>query len=272
MKSQCSVCVIIPIYQCNLDEDEIKSLHRSCEVFATRQIIVICPNSISESVQKLLSNMNRLVKIECFADGFFKSTRSYNHLLLSRDFYFRFSAYEWMLICQLDVYVLRDGLNAWMRLNFHNVGAPIFEDFGAERSMSIKKVGGNGGFCLRNVQMCIKVIESLGWRWGSLHAIASVESRFMKKVVRIIKNGFIYNYHFDLFTNIMNEDLFWSIVVPYDYKWFRVPDSSLCARFAFDANPAIVYKFSGNKIPLALHAWCKYDKVFCEELIAKTIA
>jgi hypothetical protein len=59
-----------------------------------------------------------------FPDADLSSVKSYSRLLLTDKFYAVFAKYEYMLITQDDVYVLRDDLPHWLsrRLDYTSLG------------------------------------------------------------------------------------------------------------------------------------------------------
>jgi hypothetical protein len=88
------------------------------------------------------------------------------------------------------------------------------------------------------------------------------------KIYRLIVNGLIFNYKWSPLKPIINEDIFWSVVVPNKCPFFKIPDLSDSVKFAFDANPKYFFELNQNHLPMAIHAWCKYDFAFVKSLIS----
>ena len=102
--------------------------------------------------------------------------RNYSRLLLTDEFYATFAQYEYMLVIQDDVYVLRDDLAYWQARRFDYIGAPW--PMGLEHVLSMShKPGihghtvtayvGNGGFSLRRIAACRQLLaefaEEAAW-------------------------------------------------------------------------------------------------------------
>src|SRR5690606_31898493 len=101
------------------------------------------------------------------------------------ELYRRFVAYEYMLICQTDVFVFRDELLQWCEKDYDYIGAPwiaskqhlltkvLFQITNFFKSRKKKKSTahffkvGNGGFSLRKVQTMLKIVtdqkENIGY-------------------------------------------------------------------------------------------------------------
>ena len=148
-------CVIIPVYTENLNENEIKSLLRTLKIFENEEIVLITFKRL------LLTNINNLMsnhknkRIEYFSQWYFKNVNRYNQLMLSKGFYERFRKYDYILICQLDVYVFSNQLDYWCNKGFDYIGAPLFKH-------NSKDFGNcfNGGFSLRKMKSFIEKYNS----------------------------------------------------------------------------------------------------------------
>jgi len=187
-------------------------------------------------------------KIERFNKEFFLSTKTYNKLMLSGEFYARFSKYKYILIHQLDAFVFEDNLLGWCALNQDYIGAPWFGEtwpsevmkntpkplwakFPLFQWLCFKKSNlvGNGGLSLRKVSSALRVLGIL------------------KKFVS---------------TWGMNEDVFWSVYVPNVLPFFKVPDVATAARFSLELYPRFGFEMNGNVLPFGCHAWDKWDPEF----------
>ena len=263
-QSKYDVVIVIPIYKDtkHLSKDELFSLTRTLKIFNKRHIVFACPESLYININAI-NSYHHNIKLKNFPDYYFRSIRHYNKLLYSPRFYSEFSQYEYILICQLDVVVLRDDLDFWLRAGYDFVGAPIFEGY-LKPTDKIKKTGSNGGFSLRKVHSFIKVNEKTRYRYSSLSALLHSESRTLYKVLRVIRDGIIFNYKWWLLGPLLNEDIYWSIVVPYMNKWFVCCDPLSSIDFAFDNNPSKLLSINSNKLPMAIHGWRKYDVRFAQ--------
>jgi hypothetical protein len=258
------VSLIVPVYK-KLTELEIISFERLLKIFEHYCIVIICPVSFNIKVIEHRTK-NNIVHYEFFSDSYFKSTRTYNQLLMSKIFYERFFLYDYILICQLDVYVFKDNLSYWIDKKYDNIGAPIFEKH-LKITLTMKLLGNNGGFCLRNVKSCLKVLNSIKIIYSPISLLWKMESVWYWKLFRLLRDGLIFNYHWHPLTPLINEDIFWSIIVPQRFPWFRNCPSGISMYFAFDANPHFLFEMCGKTYPMAIHAWWQRDKSFVETLI-----
>lgn len=258
------VCVIIPIYKDSFSENELISYNRTIEIFSERMIILVCPYKI-EMFAESLCRKKINIKTEYFENKYFKGIIGYNRLLMSLNFYDRFTEYENILICQLDVFVIKDELDFWIQQKFDNIGAPIFEGYSKDKNKKIKKNGSNGGFCLRNTKSCMKTLSLIGNSYSKLSTLWGMESIWYWKLFRIIRDGVIFNSKF--LKPRLNEDMFWSIIVPDKFPWFYVCEPSKAKYFAFDANPSLLFQLCNFTYPMAIHAWWRYDKPFVMQII-----
>jgi len=151
MDSQC-VAITIPVHRNRLDELEELSLARCVEVLGHHRLIFVGPESLDFGVYLRRA---RGASVERFPDHYFKTYVGYNKLMLSRDFYSRFSGFSYILKYELDAFVFRDDLAYWCERGFDHVGAPWVDE-----SQGRWTGVGNGGFCLRSLQGCLAVFDS----------------------------------------------------------------------------------------------------------------
>lgn len=259
------VVVVIPFYRDCLNEYELISFKRMLHVFKKRDVCIVAPYQIKDYVNLLLEKSDMVLKSCFFSDEYFKSTKGYNKLLMSKQFYENFIDFEFILISQLDVYVFKDDIDYWVDQGYDNIGAPVFEGY-TKANYIIKEGFNNGGFCLRKVSSCLKVLSQIKFMYSRLSVLYKMETTLKWRLYRIIRDGFIFNYTFKYLKPIINEDVFWSFVVSNQYPFFRSCESSKSICFAFDAQPKYLFKKNNNKLPMAIHAWWRYDKEFVESL------
>ena len=190
--------------------------------------------------------------METFAPAYFGSIQGYNRLLLSTEFYARFLGSEYLLICQLDVFVFRDELAGWVARGYDYVGAPWFSKTAVRRrihwlKMHLSKLVlgvqdkvyrfetrdrvGNGGFSLRKVET---------------HHRLSVEMR-----------AHVEHYLGHQGTHHFHEDIFWSVEPSKRGFPHRTPRAGEALDFSFDINPDRLYALAGGPLPMAAHGWYK---------------
>jgi hypothetical protein len=265
MKASPDVCVVIPIYKMSMTDLEIISYQRILHVFSNYEIVIVCPKSITERISQTIGIKDK-VKVSYFDDKFFKGIVGYNRLLMSLEFYQRFADFKFILICQLDVFVICDRLDFWIEKGLDNIGAPIFEGY-TKPSLVLKAKGNNGGFCLRNTKSCIRVLSMLKFTYSNLSSLWEMETLWYWKLFRIIRDGFIFNFNIDFLKPVINEDVFWSVIVPDRFTWFTVCGAEEAKFFAYDANPRFLFEKSNYIYPMAIHAWWRYDKEFVLDVI-----
>ncbi|MDR0829448.1 MAG: hypothetical protein LBN95_04970 [Prevotellaceae bacterium] len=250
MNCQTLVKVVIPIYKNKINSDERKSLEQCCKVLSAYSIVFVKPQSLDvENLQKEYPQ----IEIENFADHYFTTLVNYNRLMLSSEFYSRFSDCKYILIYQLDAYVFRDELKEWCDKNYDYIGAPwllkakynvFYMQFFLKiksliycikrrpfRKLFIKNKIGNGGFSLRKVA---------------------------SHIAAIIENQPKINYFsaqcqkYDVF----NEDVFWATQNPQ----FIYPNIQEALSFSIDENPEQCFVLNHNKLPFGCHGWSKPKK------------
>lgn len=259
-----NITIVVPLYKSNLSENEMISLRQMKKIFFRRHFTVVCPASIIERAKKLFNDVQ--FSIVTFQQKMFKSTRTYNRLLMSRSFYESFTNYSHILICQLDVYVFKDELDYWCKSGYHFIGAPSFKGHNSDKTYEFGKTL-NGGISIRNVSASLRVLDSIKFRFAPLKYLVSMEYKMTLKLVRLLRDGLIFNYRSpQLLRPIINEDLFWSFIVPNKKKWFTCPQSVEAMKFAFDVHPQYLYNMNHQNRPMAIHAWWRYDEEFVKEL------
>ena len=163
---------MLPIYRPRLEAEELAAVDRAFAILRHGDWYLIAPQSLDTSFYE-----QRYGKpIVRFPDACLYSVRSYSRLLLTDEFYAAFAQYEYMLITQDDVYVLRDDLPYWLSRRFDYIGAPWPDGHEVELSMSprpgihghaLRAYVGNGGFSLRRIAACRQLLaefpEEAAW-------------------------------------------------------------------------------------------------------------
>ncbi|WP_231590631.1 DUF5672 family protein [Hymenobacter terrenus] len=265
----------MPAYKefANLTESEQISWWQSTKVYHQYDFVLACPMSLNTSGY-VSESLARPVQIERFADSYFTSTSSYNKLMLSLDFFQRFAAYEFMLVCQLDVFVFYNALPEWCAKNYSYVGPPWFKGFIPEPDQAELWRVGNGGFSLRKVADSLRVLHSFRFvfDWTTL-----VRECFSKGFVAGLVQLPTYakrmllgnNTHHRLNDYPSQEDVFWSIICQDRFGWYTVPSATEALMFGFDHHPSIMLKLNEGRLPMGFHAWDRHRNDFWAQEFAK---
>ncbi len=226
--------IVVPIYKSNLSELERANLTQMADVFEARHdVFFVGPEAIlyKEHIAIWPSALPKKMH-----NRHFKSIKSYNKLLLSSAFYQVFEQYDYLLICQLDVWLIKDELDSWAKKSYSYIGAPWLELPPLTKKINLLPMGkwmlnkvGNGGFSLRKVQDHLRIAKYFYW----------IPSQLLK-----------------------NEDFFWGVVAPKYFKFFRTPDIAVAAQFCIELNPELGMKLTNQELPFALHAWEKHQPEF----------
>lgn len=173
------LAVIIPIYQETLNVAEKKSVEICRDKLGSNyDVFFIAPNSLNTRNYSKYSD----ISVKRFPDRFFKSTDTYNKLMLDPKFYAKFINYEYMLIAQTDTLILNSGkeIERFLDAGYAYWGAPWEEEqqywFYTTKSFLYEKfhIGkkfllrvGNGGFSLRHIDKTIQILKNK-WFWRLL--------------------------------------------------------------------------------------------------------
>lgn len=177
--------------------------------------------------------------------------------MLSANLYQAFEAYEYILICQLDVFIFKDELSAWCAKGYDYIGAPWIKrdvyDLPVIKQMihlcvALKHLTGrrtqfdrydrigNGGLSLRKVKSHLRVIN---------------EQPEVVRLYAVEKNR----------QHLYNEDTFWAI----EPKAFRYPSVEEAMLFSYNKYPEISHKRTHGATPFGCHGWTKpkYKAFWC---------
>lgn len=250
------VQIVIPVYKEHLNKWESMALKNCLHILSAYPVTLATPEGLD--VDMILDESPQL-KNTRFPASYFKNIAGYNALMLSSLFYSRFSAFEYILIFQLDAFVFRDELTYWCSKNYDYIGAPwvikpkyyrpLYRLFRAGKFALYKSIGkpyikgkvGNGGFCLRKVDSFYR-------------ATVAKENKiiqYLKKYNQTKKTRF-------------NEDVFWAT----ENNDFCYPSYQEALRFAFDMDPAICLSQTNEQLPFGCHGWSKKENIsFWKDII-----
>lgn len=264
------VAVLTPVYHEELAPEEKISLGHLRHFLSSYDRYFIVPKGL----QLRLPGFERCD----FDPHFFTHTDAYSKLLLSPQFYEKFSDYEYILIYQLDCLVFSDQLAEWCRAGYDYIGAPLFRNKD-EPQKGFSRVG-NGGLSLRKVESFLKVLDSKRYEeeevsyWKQMFTVPlkdlerfPIPGRWLKKtkVLRDARRG--VGWYASLYT--LNEDLFWSDRAKLFYPEFNIAPIDVALRFAFEAHPRYCFEQNNCQLPFGCHAWAKWDRAFWEPYLIK---
>ena len=221
------VVVVVPVYKQRPSEAETLSLKRSFAILKDYEIVICCPEDMDASEYDRLAG--RELRKEMFASYFFNGIVGYNRLMIDPQFYLRFSAFEYLLVCQPDVWIFRDELRQWCAKGYDYIGAPLFAGCQTHETGRRLEATCNGGLSLRRVGRFIEITKS-----GAPHK------------VMVQTGGF-------------NEDYVFNVSLKSTPCELKAPLPLEAAHFSFERSPRYLFELTGYHLPFGCHAWAKYD-------------
>jgi hypothetical protein len=231
-----AITIVLPIYRSRLNDKLLATVDRAIGLLQHGDWHLLAPMSLETSFYE-----KRYGKaIVRFPDAYFGSVHDYSRLLLTDWFYATFAQYEYMLVIQDDVYVLRDDLAYWQARRFDYIGAPWPMGHEAELSMSRKpdireytvtSYVGNGGFSLRRVAACRQLLAEF-----------AEEAAWFRK------------HHGP-------EDMFFASFGQVSQQ-FILPSLRVAAAFAWETGLRRMHALCEGQLPMAIHAYDRVDPEF----------
>ena len=224
------ICIIIPVYKEQPTQEDKLSLLSVKKNASNIDVFYVIPEKIN--ISEYLHLLDG--KIKRFSPRYFKYENSYSKLLLTTGFYEEFLEYEYILIVQTDALLLKkidDEFNVFFHYDY--VGAawtpPVIATCISFKGISFLKhffkpricYVGNGGFSLRNVKACIRMLKK-------------------KKIFTLIWNN--------------GEDVFFAYHSMDKRMSFSMAPVDVCEKFSIEKKSAPL-----NAVPYGVHAWKKYD-------------
>lgn len=247
-----NVCVVIPIYKVEPSKMESQAIENAINKFSNFDIAYVGPWDMDTTKYPCAKSkgclLSRKIYFEGFESKYFESVDGYSRLLLLEKFYNRFDKYEYILIVQSDVWILRNDFDISKYIDYDYVGAPWPEGLEVYR-FSFKGVSiflkffrafcrpricrvGNGGFSLRNVSACRKLVAD-----NRLYA-------------RIWHTG---------------EDVFFAYFGLDEANEFKLATIDVAESFALEQNAK--EKIEMGHIPVGVHAWEKWYPELLEKQV-----
>lgn len=279
-----SCVVVVPLHTLELEASEVSALIHALYKLKDYDFVLLHKHSIAPT-----ELLNRLVKsayprtrtIQCIevADEYLASINSYNQMLMQAWFYRLFKAWDYLLIFQLDAWILGSNLQVWLQKGYSYIGAPWTRDLGPDTPDSGV---GNGGLSLRKVRDMLAIFEDHKrlqsvpvFRWGYLAWRMTLFRRyylfpvwqwpllFLKRLVLFARMSLGWHNTLAYFIEIgIQEDHILGIYVPHVFPWFKLPAMQEAAAFAIETNPRLTRDFYAISCPFGCHAWEKFDRDF----------
>ena len=274
MDNNKEIAVVIPVYKSVLNENEKISLSRCFEVLGDYPIIFVAAKDFIINEYTAFTHDVKYSEAR-FSNDYFEDIAGYNRLLKSEAFYKEFSIYKYILIYQLDAFVFRNELSKWADAGYDYIGAPWFKGYGLAEAHTELTAVGNGGFSLRNISAASKILYKIKffrrlkkfWFKSRLQSIVRYD-----KLLSLLSGRYNIKDPIrlkDLFFEYpINEDIFWSQIVPEVFADYKVAPVSEAIKFSFEVNPSKLFKMNNNELPFGCHAWEKYEPEFWQPLIA----
>lgn len=217
--------IVIPVYKQELDDLEMVSLAQVRRVLGKYDICFLAPESLDFSY----GGGAHGEYVERVPDVYFTGKNSYSRLMLESWLYERFSAYEYMLLYQLDAFVFADRLQEFCALGYDYIGSPMprWLDDWRECRCSV----GNGGFSLRRISSVLRVL-------------AMREKVFVRRPGEWRENRFL-----------QWEDIFFSYCGTLSELDFHVPDFLTALDFGVEMDVGHAYRRMPEWLPFGCHAW-----------------
>ena len=252
------VAIVVPIYRTELDATEKVALRALDRHLGHYDRFVVHP--IGLTLPPELDGMATLP----LSPRRFRDIGAYSAMLMSPDFYRRFSDYRYVLIYQTDCLVFHDTLAGWCESGFSYIGAPWLRKDRDRKRRRYLAVG-NGGLSLRHVEDHLRVLQAMrlhltgkseqsrlffhSWRQGKRLLAHWLRSRCSRRPA-----AHIVRRYFD-----QAEDMFWAYYAPLLDENYTVAPVETALRFARERSAEGDFPKTRADLPFGAHGWHKID-------------
>ena len=273
MPDKKEILVVVPVYKSQPNDFEELSFIQSLKVLGDYPFSIITFEGLDVSYYtNLMDEYLISYSVNCFDKDYFKGWASYNRLLLSKGFYETFRRHTYMLIYQLDAFVFKDELQYWCNKGYDYIGAPWFKDFGNGLIQPKLVAVGNGGLSLRKISSALVAFDYMESHDKRISAFnywnKHLMNRYYKNSLRFIVSRFFGKTNTLRYfqASTINEDAFWSQIVPDAIKTYKVAPIEEAVKFSFESNPAYLFEKNNRQLPFGCHAWHKnqYDSFWVD--------
>jgi hypothetical protein len=274
--------VVVPVYTLELSPAERAAL-LNC-ISKLRNFDIVLVHKRSDDIVAFMASLGlppaqaQSWRAEAIEAEWLHSIASYNALLFQGWFYRLFKAWDYLLIVQLDAWVLGTELGEWIDKGYTYIGAPWTRHLGPDTP----DIGvGNGGFSLRHVVEMIRICESFQtrhmpvFRWRELayrvtlfrryHFFPASQwpSLFCKRLLLFVAMSLGWRNTLAFYASAgIQEDHLFSIYAPWVFPWIRIPNLAEAAAFSVETNPRQTCDYYQIHRPFGCHAWEKHDREF----------
>ena len=237
------VKIVIPLYKETLSAQEKQALANNVNILSAYPITFLKPEGTDVSV--VTSGYPQAEVLEVSAEwlGRKRGIAGYNEMMMSKEFYDMFSDYEYILICQTDVWIFRDELMRWCERGYDIVAAPWptrprYKRFPIKQLISLNSKIHPGR--ISRYERCGKVGNG-GLSLRRTAALLAACQTYAEEIAR-----------FNILPDVIhNEDIFWATIP----KEFNYPDEKTALKFAFDIKPRLCYSLNGKHLPMGCHGY-----------------
>ena len=262
--------VIVPLHRA-LDAPHTTLLKHNLSKLRRWPTTLIGPHSkrkmLNDTRERLEQDTGTRIAVKYFADQFFRDRPSYSALLMSKGFYSAFAEHSHILICQPDAIILSDRLSEWIETDYSFVGAPHFKGYQSPVRPLEFLSSLNGGLSLRHVGDAQRALRNIVLLRSKALALSPQATSTFRCINRIMP-------HLRLVAVApkLNEDIFWTEIVPKVMPEFRIPSPSVALKFAFEACPEELYEIAGCQLPFGGHAIERYSLRFWHRHLPPSVA
>ena len=231
----------VPIYKRDLSLSEARPLLQ-LRLLGVENVTLVCPEGLDlTEYMKLWPELG----VQHYAPEHFVSVQSYNDLVISPAFYAPFTdQYDYLLIAQLDTFLLSNQIREFCDLGYDYYGAPWIKGFPQYRFLFNRwpiKINnkrfyvGNGGLSLRNIP---KTMDLLARKEGHISKTFFMEDAFFG---------------------------YWGSLDPH----FQACPPLVAAKFALEMEPSHWMEQTGV-LPMGLHGFEVWHKDFYNSLLQES--
>ena len=263
--SHTNCVVLLPIYTVNLSELELLATRKNLDILSNWPQVIVAPLRLQDKIeQALFSGVSGERKYVYLDDSHFVNVVSYSQLLMKKWFYELFITFEYMLLIQTDVVIFRDEITKWTLKGYSYVGAPWIIHNNQDETYEV----GNGGFSLRRIPDFLEALDRVFLmkcpKWYLERLGCPEWTHFLMR--------FLFGFNRWVWPRKLNEDFFWSQLVPSVCKRFKVASSKDGFLFSIESVPSWLHNKVSKQTPFGLHAWEKHLSIDDQRFVIRFIS